>query len=130
MASRTTRAFIAGQGDVYWCPLPMVPLAEDEWAEALEAVWSGAQALSPVVRTRQDGQRALMAEGYDRQVPMSLEVAGQLQSWTARRFVVRSIRQAQAAEGGLRARVATAMAAIEALHQRGRGKKRCAEVSA
>jgi transposase len=129
-ASRATRAFLAGQGDVSVCPLPLVPRAEDAWAEALEAVWSGAHALSPVVRTRQDGTRALRAEGEDRQVPMRLEVAGQLQRWTERRVVVRSIRQAQAAEGGLRARVATAMAASEALNQRGRGKQRFAEVSA
>ena len=71
-----------------------------------------------------------MAEGYERQVPMRMEVAGQLQSWTERRLVVRSIRQAQAAETALRARVAKAMGAIEALHQRGRGRKRFDEVSA
>jgi hypothetical protein len=61
---------------------------------------------------------------------MSMEVAGRLQSWTERRLVVRSLRQAQAAEAALRARVAKAMAQIEALNQRGRGKKRFEEVSA
>ena len=61
---------------------------------------------------------------------MSLDGAGALQSWTERRWVVRSVRQAQAAERALRARVAKAMAAVEALHQRGRGKKRFEEVSA
>jgi len=44
--------------------------------------------------------------------------------------VVRSVRQAQAAEQALRARVAKAMAQIEALNQRGRGKKRFEAVSA
>jgi hypothetical protein len=53
---------------------------------------------------------------------MSLEVAGHLRRWTERRFVVRAVRQAQAAETALRARVAQAIAAVEALHQRGRGK--------
>ena len=71
-----------------------------------------------------------MAEGYDYRVPMSLAVAGALQNWTERRVVVRSVRHAQAAERALRARVATAMAAVEAVHQRGRGKKRCEAVSA
>jgi hypothetical protein len=42
---------------------------------------------------------------------------------------VRSVRHAQAAEAALRARVAKAMAQIEALNQRGRGKKRVEEVS-
>jgi transposase len=72
----------------------------------------------------------LIAEGYERLVPMSVEGAGTLQSWTERRLVVRSIRQAQAAEHALRARVANAMAQIEALHHRSRGKKRFDEVSA
>lgn len=130
MASRETRAFVAAQGDFYLCPLPAVQLAEDELDKALEAVWSGAQALSPVVRARPDGKPELIAEGYECQVPMSLEVAGELQSWTERRLVVRSVRQAQAAERALRARVAKAMAAVEALSQRGRGKKRFEEVSA
>jgi len=130
MASRETRAFVAAQGDFYLCPLPAVQLAEDELDKALEAVWSGEQALSPVVRARPDGKPELIAEGYECQVPMSLEVAGALQRWTERRLVVRSVRQAQAAERALRARVAKAMAAVEALNQRGRGKKRFEEVSA
>jgi transposase len=61
---------------------------------------------------------------------MSLEGAGEFQRWTERRLVVRSVRQAQAAERALRARVAKALAAVEALNQRGRGKKRFEEVSA
>jgi transposase len=61
---------------------------------------------------------------------MCLEVAGQFQSWTERRLVVRSLRQAQAAESALRARVDKARAQIEALNQRGRGKRRFAEVAA
>ena len=130
MASRETRAFIAAQGDFYLCPLPQVQLAEDELDKALAAVWSGEQALCPVVRKRPDGQPELIAEGYDYRVPMSLEVGGTRQSWTERRLVVRSVRQAQAAERALRARVAKAMAQIEALHQRGRGKKRFEEVAA
>jgi hypothetical protein len=61
---------------------------------------------------------------------MRQEVGGEVQSWTERRWMVRSVRQAQAAEAALRARVAKAMAQIEALNQRGRGKKRVEEVSA
>ena len=44
--------------------------------------------------------------------------------------MVRSVRHTQAAEAALRARVAKAMAQIEALNQRGRGKKRVEDVSA
>jgi transposase len=45
-------------------------------------------------------------------------------------LVVRAVRQAHAAEAALRARVAKASAQIEALNQRGRGKKRFETVSA
>jgi transposase len=107
-----------------------VQLAEGELDAALEAVWSGAQALSPVVREQADGTLERIAEGYGYLVPMRLESAGQLQSWTERRLVVRSLRQAQAAESTRRARVAKAIAQIEALNQRGRGKRRFAEVAA
>src|SRR5499425_706026 len=53
MAARETRAFIASRGDYYLCPLPQVQLADDELAPALEAIWSGAQPLSPVTRERE-----------------------------------------------------------------------------
>ncbi len=130
MASRATRAFLASQGDFSLCPLPQVHLAEGELAEARAVVWSRAQALSPVFRERHDGKPELIAEGYDRVVPMRVEVAGQLQHGTERRLGVRSVRQAQAAEAAWRARVAHARVQIEALHQRGRGTQCCEEVSA
>src|SRR5438093_2768922 len=117
MASRDTRAFLATQGDFYLCPLPAVQLAEGELDNALEAVWSGAQALSPVVRERHDGKPERIAAGYDYEVPMRLEVAGERQSWTERRLGVRSVRQARGSGRALRARVASAMAAVEALNQ-------------
>src|SRR6266699_2257188 len=60
---------------------------------------------------------------------MSHKGDGQMESWTERRLIVRSVRQAQAAEAALRARVAKALAQLEALNQRGRGKKRFEEVS-
>src|SRR3989441_6214323 len=93
MASRATRAFVAAQGDFYLCPLPALQLAKAELDEAIDAVWSGAQTLSPVFRERPDGQPEQIAEGYDYEVPMRLERAGESQSWTERRLVVRSVRQ-------------------------------------
>src|SRR5574341_1313757 len=52
MASRPTRAAIAAAGDFYLCPLSQVQLLEGEVAAALEAVWNGEQALTPVVRQK------------------------------------------------------------------------------
>ena len=130
MASRETRAGSAAPGDFYLCPLPQVELADGEFAEALEAVWRGEGTRIPVFRERSDGQLELIAEGSEDPVPMSQEVGGAVQSGTERRWMVRSVRHAQAAEVARRARVAKAMAQIEALNQRGRGNKRVEEVSA
>src|SRR6266446_4782522 len=116
LASRDTRAWIAGQGGYYLCPLPQVQLAEREWAEAFEALERGEVVLSPVFRESDDGKPQLIAEGYERQVPMVREAKGESQSWTERRLVVRSLRQAKASEAALRARVAQAKAQVEALN--------------
>src|SRR5712671_6626592 len=126
MASRDTRARIAAAGDFYLCPLPQVQLDEGEFDAALEAVRNGEHVLSSVVREGLKGQPEVIAEGYEYPVAMSQKG----ESWTERRLVVRSVRQAQAAEAALRARVAKAMVQIEALNQRGRGKKRFETVSA
>jgi transposase len=130
MASRDTRAQIAAAGDFSLCPLPPVQLAESEFEAALEAVWNGQQALSAVVREGPTGQPEVIAEGYEYPVAMRQQGDGTGESWTERRFVVRSVRHAQAAEAALRARVAKALAQIEALNQRGRGRKRFETVSA
>lgn len=130
MASRETRARLVAPGDFYLCPLPQVQLAAGAFDAALEAVWCGEQALSPVMREGPTGALEMIAEGYEYPVAMSQQVGEQVQTWTERRLVVRSVRQAHAAEAALRARVAKAIAQIAALNQRGRGKKRFETVSA
>src|SRR5438128_2796626 len=129
-ASRDTRARIAAAGDVYLCPLPQVQLDQGEFDAALEAVCHGEHILSPVVREGPKGQPEVIAEGSEYPVAMRQKGEGQGESWTERRLLGRAVRQAQAAEAALRARVAKAMAQIEALNQRGRGKKRVEDVSA
>jgi hypothetical protein len=70
----------------------------------------------------------LIAAGGEDPIPLRQEGGGEVQSWPARRLMVRSGRQAPAAAAALRARVAKAMAQIAALNQRGRGKKRFADL--
>jgi transposase len=130
MAARETRARLVGPGDFYLCPLPQVQLAAGELDMALEAVWRGEQRLSPVTREGSQGALEVIAAGYEYTVAMRQPVGEHVETWTERRLVVRSVRQAQAAEAALRARVAQAMAQIEALNQRGRGKKRFETVAA
>ena len=128
MAAHDTRAFIALAGDSYLCPLPQVQLGEGELDEALERVWSGEQALTSVFREQERGEPELIAQGYEREVPMRVEGEGKPQEWTERRLVVRSVRHAQAAEVALRARVAKAKHQVEALNRRGRGRKRFEDI--
>jgi transposase len=129
MAAQDTRTFIALAGDYYLCPLPQVQLAQGELDEALERVWSGEQALSAVWRAQEDGTPQLIAQGYEREVPMSVEVDGRRREWSERRLIVCSVRHAEAAEAALRARVAKAKAHVEALNQRGRGRTRFEDVA-
>ena len=128
MAAHATRAFIALAGDYYLCPLPQVQLAEGELGEALESIWSGKQALTSVFREAEPGKPKLIAQGYEREVLMSVAVEGERQEWTERRLVVHSVRHAQAAETALRARVARATRQVEALNLRGRGRKRFEDI--
>jgi transposase len=128
MAAHATRAFIALAGDHYLCPLAQAQLVEGELDEALVRVWSGEQALTSVFRETEPEKPVLIAQGYEREVPMSVEVEGHKREWTERRLVVHSVRHAQAAEAALRARVAKAKGQIEALNRRGRGRKRFEEI--
>jgi hypothetical protein len=58
---------------------------------------------------------------------MSVSVEDAEREWTERRLVVHSVRHAESAQAALRARVAKAKAQVEALNQRGRGRKRYAD---
>ena len=115
MAAHATRAFIALAGDYYLCPLPQVQLAEGELDEALDRVWSGEQALTSVFREQEQGKPQLIAQGYEYEVPMSVEVEGSGRNGRAPPGGA-SVRHAEAAEAALRAPVAKAKAHVEALN--------------
>jgi transposase len=129
MAAHQTRAFIETWGDYYLCPLPAVQLAPDEMAVFLHPVWTGQQPLLPVFRQHENGTQEQIAEGYERLEELTTVAEGKPLTWTERRLVVRSIRQAQAAEAALRARLTKAVVAIQDLNSRGRGKKRFLEAA-
>jgi transposase len=111
-------------GDYYLCPLPQAQLDEGEFDEALERVYSGGQALREVFREPEQGDPVLIAQGYEYDRPMRASVEDTEREWTERRLVVRSVRHAESAQVALRARVAKAKEQVEALNQRGRGRKR------
>lgn len=128
MAALATRAFVQAGEDFYLCPLSKKQVSPDLLATYLAPIWAGKQSLTPIYRTQDDGKQKLIAEGYERLVTLTAEVEGQTVAWTERRLVIRSLKQAQAAERGLRGRLAKAQTALAALNDRGRGKKRYRDV--
>ncbi len=128
MGALATRAFTQAGGDFYLCPLSEIQLPPEALEEYLVAVWHGEQALTPICREKENGEQEQIAEGYERVEVLTAEVDGQTVTWTERRLVLRSLKQAQAAEAALRARLTKAQGALAALNEKGRGKKRFTEV--
>ncbi len=130
MAALDTRASLEAQQDYYLCPLAAKQMPEEVLDEYLQSVWAGEQALTPVSREREAGQPEQMAEGYERRVTLSREVAGRTISWTERQLIVRSHKLAAAATQALHGRLAKAQAELEGLNEHKQGKKRYADGAA
>jgi transposase len=130
MGSRATRAFIQAGRDYYLCPLSAIQLPDEDLRDYLAPVWRDEQALVKIYRETINGEQKLIARGYERQVEMTGEVAGELITWTERHLVVRSLQQVQAAQTRLQQRIEKAKAAVEALNERGRGKQRYVDIAA
>jgi transposase len=103
-----------------------VQLPEEGLQQMLVPVWQGHQGVTGVYRPGEGLSEAstLIAEGFETCERLSAEVDGQPLQWDERRLVIRSVKYAQAQERALRARLEHALAALLALNQRGRGKKR------
>ncbi len=130
MAALDTRVYLEAQQDYYLCPLAAKQIPEEVLDEYLQPVWTGEQALTPVWREREAGQLEQIAQGYERQVTLSREVAGRTISWTERQLIVRSHKLATAATAALHVRVAKAQAELEGLTEHKQGKRRYAEGAA
>jgi transposase len=130
MSALETRACLQAGGDYYLCPLSERQLPPALLASYLEPVWTEEQALTGIYCPRQDGTPERVAEGFERLEPVTAGVDGPLHSWLERRLVIRSLPLAHAGERGLRARLANAQAAVTALNERRRGRRRCLDPSA
>jgi len=130
MGALETRAFLQAGGDYYLCPLSELQVPPTVLAAYLAPVWRGEQALTPIARVQANGAQELIAAGFERLEPLTAVVAAAPSSWAEGRLVVRSHQLAQAGERALRARLAKAQAAIAALNDRRRGKRRVTELPA
>jgi transposase len=124
MAALDTRSFLAAGGDYYLCPLPASAATKDLLSEAVEAISSGNVTPVPICRRAADGSREQIAEGFERTRPVTGTSEGEEIRFTERLLVVRSLRHAASQTKALEARIDKALEAIEALNQRGRGRKR------
>ena len=127
MGALETRASIQAGGDFYLCPLAEVQLPPTVLEGYLEPVAMGPQALTRITRLTATGTRQHIADGYAQLETLTAEVAGNALAWTERRLVVRSRQLARVGKTALRARLAKAQAAVAALNDRRRGKRRFTE---
>lgn len=126
-----TRAHLVAGGDYYLAPLSLVQLPQTVVEAYLQPVWEEQQALTPVYREQPGQGLVQIAEGFECAEQLTTTLAdGRTLTWTERRLVVRSLRQAAAATAALHKRLAQAEAAIAALNTPKQGKTRFVEVAA
>ena len=126
----STRAHLQAGGDFYLGPFSQTHIPPEVLDAYLQPVWSGEQALQVIERVNAEGKKQAIAEGFACKETLTVEREGAPLCWQEQRLVVRSYRHAQAAENGLRRRLVDAHTEIEALNQRGKGKKRFDDVEA
>jgi transposase len=130
MGALETRAFLHAGGDDYVCPVSERHLPPAVLADDLAPVWAEEQTVTVMPRAPAGGPSPRIAAGCARLAPVTAEGAGPPYSWRERRVVIRACQLAQAAERGLRRRLAKAPAEITALTTRGRGRRRGADPGA
>src|SRR5438128_7493658 len=87
-------------------------MPDSELDAYLQPVWSGERPLLAGHRPTAEGEDEVIAQGYEQCIELSSEVEGQSITWTERRLVVRSLKQAQAATAAWQARLGKAQAAL------------------
>jgi len=125
LAALDTRADIHAYHSFYLCPLSAVQVPPAALARALATAQSAAGG-SPerIERTRPDGTREHLADGYEWTEDLSAVLDGwRTVTWTERRLLLRSRVPAAAAETALRDRLERARVAIADLTTPRRGKR-------
>jgi len=124
MGAQQTRAALEANDDYYLVPLSATQLPASEVEAYLQPVWEGGQELITVERTMANGKTVEVAKGYESNTTLMVDDGGQTVAWVERRFIVRSLRYAEAQEAALRERLEKAQAALDELMRPRRGKKR------
>jgi transposase len=125
MAALETRGYVASTGDFYLCPLSAVQVSAAELQQLLQPIWERKQAVTVVHRPTADeaDEPEEVARGFEYTVTQTATIAGQEVGWTERRLVVCSTAQARRQSAALEQHLRRAIAELEGLNQRKRGKK-------
>jgi len=131
MAALDTRAAIHADRHFYLCPLSAVQVPPAALARALAAAAETGGPPERIERTRPDGTREPIADGYERSATLSAVLDGwPTVTWTERRLLLRSRVHAAAAETALRDRLERARVTSVDLTTPRRGKARLADPAA
>ena len=130
MSALVIRSHVARLNHFYLCPLALTGNTASEMAQWIEAGSDGRQVLRAVSVENAQGERKLLAQGYEFERTVQAEVAGALQAWSERVFVVRSESAHQVLQASLEGRLQRATARLLALTPAsGRGKRQIQDES-
>ena len=115
MSALAIRAHIHQLGQHYLCPLALTGNTAGEMPGWIQAANAGQYTLRPIYKENAEGERKLLAEGYEFTRLVSAEIEGERQEWTERVLVVRSESYRRVLREGLEGRLQRAEQALLAL---------------
>ena len=131
MSALKTRAHIQRRGQYYLSPLAMTGHIPEEMAQWVQRAQDNEQLLQSIRTVTEDGEEAVLAQGYTLTRPCTATSADWTGSWLERVFVVRSTRYAEAQARGLEKHLRTATTALLGLTPPpGRGKRQFRDATA
>jgi transposase len=124
MSALAIRAHIHALGQHYLCPLAQTGTTAEDLPTWIEAANNGEHNLQTIYVENEQGERKLLAEGYEFERLIQAEIKGEVQEWTERVLVVRSESYQRVLSQGLESRLQRATDELMALTPvPGRGKR-------
>jgi len=124
MSALSIRAHIHHRKHHYLCPLAQTGKTGEAMVSWIQAANDGQQELQPVSVENDQGERKLLAEGYEFERLVQAEIGAEIEQWTERVLVVRSENYRRVMQAGLEGRLQRATEELLALTPvPGRGKR-------
>ena len=124
MSALSIRAHIHHLGQHYLCPLAQTGKTGEEMSEWIQAANDGQHTLQTIYVENDKGERKLLAEGYEFERLVKVEIGGESKEWKERVLIVRSESYRRVMQEGLASRLQRALEELMALTPApGRGKR-------